>query len=119
MIQLNGFKGFTYTQIDQALITIAARTVAGSIAKLKAERTTADSLYRTHNMLDAFRSLLAERNLAFLQYKIKQNFPRLFRFKYTGMLFAEKSATPFNPNEHSLYSIIMDEDDSINADFRL
>jgi len=41
--------------------------------------------------------LLCERNLAFLQYKIKQNFPKLFKFKHVGLLFAEKKDKPFNP----------------------
>lgn len=70
-------------------------------------------------MASLVRNLLAERNLACLQQKIKQVFPKLFRFKYTGLLFAEKSLRPFSPNDNQLYSIIMNEDHIINADFRL
>lgn len=66
------------------------------------------------------RSLLAERNLAHLQYKIKTSFPKLFRFSSTGLLFAEKSSTPFDPSYNQLYSIIMDEEEgAISPNFRL
>jgi hypothetical protein len=39
--------------------------------------------------------------------------------KNVGILFAEKSRESFNPQKHSLYSLIVPDDADINSDFRL
>jgi hypothetical protein len=63
--------------------------------------------------------LLAERNHAVLNNIIKSNLSSLFKFKNVGILFAEKSKETFNPQKHSLYSLIVPDDANITSDFRL
>jgi hypothetical protein len=50
---------------------------------------------------------------------IRVNLSSLFKFKHVGILFAEKSREPFNPQKNSLYSLIIADDANINSDFRL
>ena len=49
---------------------------------------------------------------------VKTNLSSLFKFKHVGILFAEKAREPFDQQKHSLYSVIL-HDDNINSDFRL
>ena len=65
------------------------------------------------------RTLLAERNHAVLNNIIKSKLSSLFKFKHVGILFAEKSRETFDPQKHSLYSLIVPDDAEINSDFRL
>ena len=52
MIQLNGHRGNTYTNIDAALMSILCKALSGVLGKMKAEMITTDSLSRTNNMLE-------------------------------------------------------------------
>jgi hypothetical protein len=132
MMQLKGYPSYHYTHTDHALMGLAAKIIAGAIVKIKSERAMVDAVSKSTNVLETckqdinkltliiVRNLLAERNLAHLQYKIKTSFPKLFKFAQTGLLYAEKSALPFDPSNNQLYSIIMDEEEgTVAPGFRL
>lgn len=100
-------------------MSLAGKILTGALLKIRSDRVTFESVNRSYNIFETFRTLLAERNHAVLNNIIKTNLSSLFKFKHVGILFAEKSRDSFNPQKHSLYSLIVPDDAEINSDFRL
>ena len=112
MIQMSGGnRGVQkYNAIDMTLMNIMSKVIGGALLKIKSERLTMDSLKKSNNMFDTFRQLLSERNHTILSQLIKNQFGKLFRFKYVGIMFAEKSRQGFDPEKNQLYSIVVGDD---------
>lgn len=52
MIQMNGFKSYSYTQTDFSLMNLTAKAIGIALLKVKAERIMNDTLTKTQGNLD-------------------------------------------------------------------
>lgn len=68
MIQLRGSAQFN--EVDACLMSVVSRVIAGSLYKLRAERNAVEQLERSKYIIETFRALLPERNIAIMQQKI-------------------------------------------------
>jgi hypothetical protein len=56
MIQMNGFKTYSYTQTDYTLMNLTAKAIGIALLKVKAERIMNDTLSKTQGNLDCCKS---------------------------------------------------------------
>lgn len=102
VLQVNGYKTYSYKAIDGTLLNILSKIISGTMDSLMVQKNSQVAVQRSFDILDIFKTLLSERNHALLFYHMTAMFPKLFNFRESGVLFMDVKS------KH-LYSITSDD----------